>query len=146
MLKVDGVQYDTYAQAAKAQGLLADECEAQICMKEAISDLCIPYQLRALLTTFIGDGAPARILYEEHLEFLVKNYNLNQGLSIAAAVNRLLLEIQSSLQSMGKTLEGVGLPLPVFVETEIARQQALFDQQIASSCMTTVYKSSTLNN
>ena len=66
-------------------------------------------------------------MYEERLEFLVKDYTLNQGLSIAAAVNRLLLEIQSSLESMGKTLEGVGLPLPEFVETEIARQQALFD-------------------
>ena len=115
-------------------------------MKEAISDLCTSYQLRALLTTLIADGAPARILYEEHLEFLIKDYTLNQEISIAAAVNRLLLEIQSSLESMGKTLEGVGLPLPEFVETEIARQQALFDQQIASSCMTTVYKSSTLNN
>ena len=40
--KVEGNTYETYGQAAKALGLLADVCESQICMKEAVSDLCTP--------------------------------------------------------------------------------------------------------
>ena len=111
-------------------GLLADVCESQICMTEAIADLCSPSQLRTLLASLIGDGAPARVLFDEHLNFLTKDYILNQGLSAAFATNQLLFDLQRRLEPMGKTLEGVGLPVPEMLDTEAARQRALYDPTV----------------
>ena len=127
MFQVEGKLHESFGQAAKALGLLADVCEAQICMTEAVADLCSPYQLRSLLTSLIGDGAPARLLFDERLDFLIKDYALKGGLTVAYATNRLLLDLQQSLEPLGKTLESVGLPFPEVLDNEIARQQAMFD-------------------
>ena len=80
-LQVDGVLFPTFAEAARALGLLRTESEAEYCMTEAIADLCTPYQLRTLFVILVSEGPPANKLFERHCEYMTKDIKINRNLS-----------------------------------------------------------------
>ena len=57
---------DTYQEAARAMGLLAQHDEYELAFREALDQLCTPAQLRSLLIFLAADGAPVQHLFERH--------------------------------------------------------------------------------
>ena len=110
--------HSTFAEAAKALGLLGHSSEAEFYMNEAIADVCTPYQLRTLFVILVSEGAPANILFEQHYNYMAKDMQLNRNPSDEVAKNELLCELQVRLEACGKTMENLGLPEPVNFTSE----------------------------
>ena len=101
--QVDGIIFSTFAESARALGLLEDTSEAEYCMNEAIAGLCTPYELRTLFVILVSEGAPASILYEQHWPYMSKDMKLNRNLSEELAKNELLCDLQSRFERQWKT-------------------------------------------
>ena len=118
---MDGHIYETFAEAARSLGLLQNTSEAQICMDDAVADLCSPAVLRYLFVALVAEGAPAKHLYDIHLDFLIQHYTVNKQMSKPMAVNALLLDLQCDFDACGKTMDTLGLPRPIEYITEVQK-------------------------
>ena len=93
---VDGVQYDTYREAADHRNLLQNDDEWQRCMGEA-SLTNMPSQLRqlfALICTFNTPNDPVQ-LFQQFEEHLIEDFAMNDIQEVA--VQKALQEIEATL-------------------------------------------------
>lgn len=120
---VDGKKYNTYAEAARACGLLFDNDEHLTCMREASADVT-PAGLRCLLVTLIMNGAEGRRLWTKCKQKLIQDFTMpgqrphcNQ--TEEEAVQLALKHINHMLKRHGRTCIMVGLPKPADVRSEV---------------------------
>jgi len=127
---VDGVEHDTYQEAATQSGLFANEREAEYALLEGIQTLKTPCQLRLLFVhLLVNDCVPTPMLIWDklahHLSFdhILRHNNVtNVGVEYA------LRDLGDMLSQHGKSLSNYNLPEPSLhsreVEHELARWNA----------------------
>jgi hypothetical protein len=124
---VDGIQYETYQEAATELGLFANEKEAEYALLEGIQNLKTPRQLRLLFVhLLVNDCVSTPMLIWENLaHHLALDYTLRHQNITQIGVEHALRELGNMLSQHGKTLSNYNLPEPSThgreVEHELAR-------------------------
>ena len=121
---VDNLLLCSFSDTAKAMGLLDNKTEFQICISDARNSMCTPQQLRFLFVVLITEGATAQRLFQEHKEFLMSDFKLNNKMDEPTSLNALLLDLAMRLESYGKKLSDFMLPEPTESRTEVEKEQA----------------------
>ena len=102
---VDRIQYSTFQEACRAHGLLADENEAEICLREALGDGASVYEICVLFVQFTIDGYATLEFFRTNKNNLVELFHNNNEASF-------LRHLQSLFLDAGKSMKKYGLPEP----------------------------------
>ena len=109
----NGTTFDTFFEACKARGFLADDEEWSRCLEEAALHR-MPTQLRqlfAVILTFCHPQNPdASELFSRHAEALMEDFS--KDCSADLAQDRCLMDIRGQLRLHNKSLSEFGLPEP----------------------------------
>jgi hypothetical protein len=114
---VDGVQHDSYKSACFALGLIEDDSEWDVALREASSS-AMPAQIRQLFVIILTCGCPldALQLWEDHKDAMSEDFahERSRGASVQESdYNMALLDIENRLQDhVVSELSGYGLPTP----------------------------------
>ena len=109
---VNGIQHETFKQAAQALGLLRDDKDLFAAMEEA-SHLKMPSELRLLFASICLWSCPTEpmLIFTKFLDDLIEDY-VHQNISRADATNQCLLHLRSVFVQHGKFCWQFGLPEP----------------------------------
>jgi hypothetical protein len=127
---VDGVQYETYQEAATELGLFANEKEAEYALLEGIQNLKTPRQLRLLFVhLLVNDCIPTpMLLWENIAHHLAFDHTLRHQNIVGVGIEYALRELGDMLSQHGKSLSNYNLPEPSVhgreVEHEMTRWNA----------------------
>lgn len=141
LLTIDGIQHNTFQEAARALGLFTDDNEASLALDEAIRSLKTPRQIRILFVHLLVNDCIISPIesWERFKDRLSYDFSLRSDGTIEGAYDLALDEIGHYLEEYGKSLSHFGLPEPVSVSLEVAHelarwspQQALLSQQSTS--------------
>lgn len=82
---VNGHDYPTFVDAAKARGLLENDEEYHLCLEEAIGHITSGPQLRQLFVTILVFGTPSNpgYLWEQHASRLCDDYKWRYQVTIS---------------------------------------------------------------
>ncbi|CEL95482.1 unnamed protein product [Vitrella brassicaformis CCMP3155] len=124
---INGQVYDHYVDAARESGLLQGDEFVKTLLLEAIEDHgLLPFQLRLLFVQLIvNHECDAPEILETHRDFLVSDYEEDEGLDPNAAYQLLLRDISEDIDAMspGKTNKDFSLPEPEdFADEGMERQ------------------------
>jgi len=133
-VSADEPPYTTFADAARALGIVKNDNELDLCLKEAVDMGQPPAMLRGLFALLITAGAigcgPTTLeLFERYswdmgFEYCDAN-DANDGQLSEHAKNSLLLDLEVRLEAMGTSTVAMGLPAPQQQrETELERERA----------------------
>jgi hypothetical protein len=122
---IDGVQYDTFQDAAIAAGIFASDNEAELAMREAISNLATPHQLRILFVHMLVNeccDAPKSI-WDLFSQPMSEDYFYwDESIGHTGAEEGALRELATYLGEYGRSLTDFGLPQPEIVSREVAHE------------------------
>lgn len=114
LLKIDGIQYQTFEEAAVAMNLMSDDEESKKCMEEAVLIL-LPDQLRsifAMLCSITEVGQPM-VLFQKYKHEMMEDFL--RKMSPNDALNQLLISLDQTLKSMRTSNRNIGLPDPEYI-------------------------------
>ncbi|KAH7124469.1 PIF1-like helicase-domain-containing protein, partial [Dactylonectria macrodidyma] len=125
---VQGIQYQTYQEAAIALGLFQDICEATYAIEEAIASYSRPSQLRFLFAYLLLDfPSPAIQIWDQFHSAMSADFDLHYEQQ--EAQSRTLQSISRILRGNGATLKQYGLPEPAIIERELNIELDAFASQ-----------------
>lgn len=109
---VNGVEYPTFRDAARARGLVNDSDEWRKCMAEASLSM-LPHALRLLLSTIFCNCSPGDpfSLFEEFKHHLIEDY-IHKGYSEDHAIFLCVQQLQNECKYNGLDLTTF-IPLPL---------------------------------
>lgn len=123
---VRGVHYETAQAACKAHGLLTGLDEHLDTLREADKEGFRGAQIRRFfISLIIGQGAPARVIWDELKDLLAEDFLINRqmGHNKDWAYNQALIDIARLLEPHGRTLENINLPPARDDTTEASRER-----------------------
>ncbi|KAK8935753.1 hypothetical protein KSP39_PZI013236 [Platanthera zijinensis] len=111
LLTVDNITYSTFKEAAEHYGLLERDNDLHNCMREA-REFQLPQALRNLLTTILLYCNPTdvRQLWNDNYNAMTEDYVSTNLISDVYVLNRLLLEIDYTLQQHSKSITDFDIP------------------------------------
>lgn len=120
----NGIEHESYQDAANALGLFADDNEAEQAILEAISGLRTPRQLRILFVhLLVNDCVPApRALWDTHRAALAQDFILQHQSSEEIGVQAALQELARYFEEYGVSLSHYGLPEPIVHTPEVQHE------------------------
>ena len=119
---VAGVVCATYREACSVRGLLRDDCEWEVTMREA-AHAQMPAQLRRLFGVILLFCTPAdpTQLFQRHLDSMAEDFvRRHADLPDDQRATLVLLQVEQQLQQAGKQLDEFGLPVPTVEQRELA--------------------------
>ena len=123
MHTVDGAIKASFQEAVKQCGLFVDQCEDLFTLREAVSLLYTPKQLRNLFIDMLTNDCcilPITIWNSLWME-LAKDFMVKYS-DEEKALNLCLEDIGVALQDQGKSLHGYGLPQAVSYVSEVTQE------------------------
>jgi hypothetical protein len=121
---VNGIECDSFQNAANEHGIFANENEAQYALRECVQTLRTPRQLRALFVHLLVNDCitiPLQI-WEVFLDHLCYDYTLKHNNVCDVGKEHALLELDEFLEEHGRTLADYGLPRPLSRPREVERE------------------------
>ncbi|CDO71194.1 hypothetical protein BN946_scf184845.g64 [Trametes cinnabarina] len=128
---VDGVQHDTFQDAANALGLFAHDNEGELSVLEAITTLSTPRQLRTLFVHLLHNECipTPRAVWDKYVNDLSKDHIIASHGVEAIGVSAALDELAHLLEEYGKSLAEYGLPEPTHYSPEIEHELRRWEAQ-----------------
>ncbi|XP_054259511.1 uncharacterized protein LOC128984236 [Macrosteles quadrilineatus] len=118
---------DTFQQVARTLGLVEDEDEYGIAIKEA-AHFMVGSQLRSFFVLLCNMGAPAALLWESFRDALCEDHLHRHPDDRELAFKLSLLDIDRSLRRHGSCLADHGLPVVEDNTTELARELLIYGE------------------
>ena len=132
LLSRGGTECTTFQQVARHLGLVDDDTEYQLALREASTFMVGP-RLRSFFVLLCNLGVSAALLWEQFKDLLCEDHLERNPNHPQEAYNRSLIEIDRHLRKRGSSLIDNGLPDVIDHTTELQREYSAYtvDDQTA---------------
>jgi PIF1-like helicase len=129
---VDGIEYDTFQEAAIALDLVTELDECAVCFEQTVNDGASSAELISLFVSMTLEGFPTQAVYanDNYRDHMLRDYLFSHpDSSTPQAINWLLQEFQIRFEKDNRCNRDFGLPTPANTDTELQRHLLLYDKQ-----------------
>jgi len=140
------IVFSCYQTAAVARRLVTDYDQAEKCYVQHM-DQSFASEMRGLFACMTVNGYPTVCIYDkEELRYhMMKDHIEKNKMSLAAATNKLLMQLNALLNMENKQMSDFGLPMPKSCFTELEMAQMSYNKESQSELLRTL-QANTPNN